>query len=287
MTKITTFLLLSTLSASLLPLVIADGELAAAPPPANPKVLMKTSMGDITIELLPAAAPKTVANFIGLANGTKEWKDPKSGEMVKRPFFDGLNFHRIIPNFMIQGGCPLGNGMGGPGYQFEDEINARALGLDKVMVLLGDRPNPKIMELLRIRDQQSFQRLIVQPLLRSLGITSQADFDARKDEVEKALKALSLMGVYMNMGIKYDDSLKSIGNLPGTIAMANSGPDTNGSQFFINLVPNQHLNGKHTVFGKVVAGMDVVEKIAAVETVNTRPKEAVKIVSIRSIEEAE
>ena len=84
---------------------------------------MHTSEGDITINLFDDAAPKTVANFIGLATGDKEWKDPFSGQPSHEPFYDGLTFHRIIKDFMIQGGCPLGNGTGGPGYEFDDEID--------------------------------------------------------------------------------------------------------------------------------------------------------------------
>ena len=125
--------------------------------------------------------------------------------------------------------------------------------------------------------------MVVRPLFQSMGIASQTDLDARKEEVEKAMEALTLMDVFTNMGIKYDDSLKSVGNLPGTLSMANAGPNTNGSQFFINLVDNKFLNGKHTVFGKVVAGMDVVEKLAAVECANTKPVKPVKIISIRRL----
>ena len=112
-TTTTGILLLLALLAGLTTLVTADEEPVAEPARENPKLLMKTSMGDITIELLMDAAPKTAENFIGLALGTKDWKEPATGEMVTRPFYDGLTFHRIIPNFMIQGGCPLGNGTGG------------------------------------------------------------------------------------------------------------------------------------------------------------------------------
>ena len=94
-----------------------------------PRVLMKTSMGDITLELFDDEAPKTVANFVGLAEGTKEVTD-RAGKKTQKPYFDGLIFHRVIPNFMAQGGCPLGTGSGDPGYKFEDEINAKALGLE-------------------------------------------------------------------------------------------------------------------------------------------------------------
>jgi peptidyl-prolyl cis-trans isomerase A (cyclophilin A) len=142
---------------------------------------LKTSMGDIVIQLFEDKAPKTVANFVGLASGTKEWTDPKTGEKVKRPLYNGTIFHRVIPGFMIQGGDPLGNGTGGPGYKFEDEFS---------------------------------------PELRH--------------------------------------------NKPGIISMANAGPNTNGSQFFINHKETPFLDGKHSVFGEVVNGQEVVVAIANV-----------------------
>ncbi|HEX7624651.1 MAG TPA: peptidylprolyl isomerase [Anaeromyxobacteraceae bacterium] len=138
-----------------------------------------TSAGDLVVKLLPEKAPKTVENFLGLAEGTKEWTDPTSNQKVKRPLYDGTVFHRVIPDFMIQGGDPLGNGMGGPGYRFADEIG----------------PDNK--------------------------------FDR-----------------------------------PGLLAMANAGPNTNGSQFFITEAPTPHLNRGHTIFGEVVKGYELVPKIA-------------------------
>ncbi|HEX9400038.1 MAG TPA: peptidylprolyl isomerase [Anaeromyxobacter sp.] len=141
---------------------------------------LKTSMGDIVVKLLPEKAPKTVENFLGLAEGTREWKDPRSGQTVKKPLYDGTVFHRVIPQFMIQGGDPLGTGTGGPGYKFADEIG----------------PDNKFSK-------------------------------------------------------------------PGLLAMANSGPGTNGSQFFITEVPTPWLDRGHTIFGEVVKGFDLVQKIAA------------------------
>jgi peptidyl-prolyl cis-trans isomerase A (cyclophilin A) len=142
-----------------------------------------TNQGDFVVRLFDKDAPKTVANFTGLAEGTKAWKDPVTGESNSRPFFNGLTFHRIIDGFMIQGGCPLGTGAGGPGYRFEDEF---------------------------------------QPTLRH--------------------------------------------SRAGMLSMANAGPNTNGSQFFITLVPTPHLDNRHSVFGEVVEGLDVVQKIGKVKT---------------------
>jgi|SRR5919198_952545 peptidyl-prolyl cis-trans isomerase A (cyclophilin A) len=158
-----------------------------------------TSEGNFTVQLFEKDAPKTVENFVGLAQGTKEWTDPKTGEKVKKPFYNGLIFHRVIANFMIQGGDPVGVGTGGPGYKIPDEF-------------------------------------------------------ASGRKLEK----------------------------PGILAMANAGPNTGGSQFFITLAPTPWLNGKHTVFGEVVEGMDVVNKIGATQT--TKPGDKpVKPIVIQSI----
>lgn len=139
---------------------------------------LKTSMGVIVVQLFEDKAPKTVENFVGLATGSKEWTDPRTGQKVKQPLYNGTIFHRVIPGFMIQGGDPLGRGTGGPGYRFADEFN---------------------------------------PALRH--------------------------------------------NKAGILSMANAGPNTNGSQFFITLAPTPHLDNRHSVFGEVVQGQEVVMAI--------------------------
>ena len=162
--------------------------------------ILHTSEGDITIELFPNQAPKTVANFVELATGAKEWVDPNVGEKEKKNLYDGTIFHRVIPGFMIQGGDPLGSGMGGPGYNFADEFHGE---------LNFDRP-------------------------------------------------------YL-------------------LAMANAGPNTNGSQFFITVAPTTWLNRKHSIFGEVkdVASQAIVDKIAAAKTgANDKPSQAIKINSV-------
>ena len=142
-----------------------------------------TTEGRFTVRLFQEQAPRTVENFVGLAEGTKEWTDPRTNQRVKQPYYDGIIFHRVIDGFMIQGGDPLGQGTGGPGYKFADEFH---------------------------------------PSLRH----------------SKA----------------------------GILSMANSGPNTNGSQFFITLGPTPHLDNKHSVFGEVVEGMDIVKRIGGVRT---------------------
>jgi peptidyl-prolyl cis-trans isomerase A (cyclophilin A) len=159
---------------------------------------LTTSQGTITIRLFPDHAPKTVRNFVELAEGGREWTDPRTRQVTKDKLYDGTIFHRVIPDFMIQGGDPLGSGRGGPGYKFADEIHPD---------LAFDRPY--------------------------------------------------------------------------VLAMANAGPGTNGSQFFITVVPTPWLNGKHTIFGEVIEGADVVDLITRVKTGSQdRPVEDVTIESV-------
>jgi peptidyl-prolyl cis-trans isomerase A (cyclophilin A) len=159
---------------------------------------LNTNQGRIVIRLLPDYAPKTVRNFVDLAQGGREWTDPRTRAVTTGRLYDGTIFHRVIPNFMIQGGDPLGTGTGGPGYQFADEFHPD---------LAFDRP-------------------------------------------------------YL-------------------LAMANAGPGTNGSQFFITTVPTPHLNRKHTIFGEVIEGQDVVDKIS--HTATDRRDRPVKDVVLESV----
>jgi peptidyl-prolyl cis-trans isomerase A (cyclophilin A) len=157
----------------------------------------KTSMGAIEVRLFSKEAPKTVENFVGLAAGEREWTDPNTGSKTSRPLYDGTEFHRVMPNFMIQGGDPLGTGTGGPGYRFDDELQS---------------------------------------------------------------------------GRKFDK--------PCLLAMANAGPNTNGSQFFITEVPTPWLNGRHTIFGEGVKGCDLVARIARSREGDGPPPPRVKIEKI-------
>ncbi len=247
----------------------------------NPVCNIVTNYGSIKIELFEKAAPVTVNNFIGLAEGTKPYIGPETGKETKGPYYDGLTFHRVVDEFMVQAGCPLGNGTGGPGFQFKDEINAKDLELDTIQAITPEgHPHSWLM----IRTQEDFNRTIVTPVLSRMGITSQQQLDERMEEVQKKLEALTLEEVYTMQGYRYDDSLDSYPPDRGFVAMANSGPDTNGSQFFINLVDTPWLTGKHTVFGKVIEGMKVVDAIGAVKTDGrNKPMDPVIIESIRKV----
>jgi len=236
----------------------------------NPVLRMQTTAGDIYLELFEKDAPLTVANFIDLAEGRKEFTDAKTKQKVKRPFYDDLKFHRVIKDFMLQGGCPLGTGSGDPGYKFNDEINAVSLGLDQIKVQEAQQ--------YAVRDAQMY-------VGRKLNIQSQADVQAKMAEIQQEMAAVSEMNLaelYAANGYNYDATLHSHKAARGALAMANSGPNTNGSQFFINQVDTPWLDGKHTVFGQVIKGMEVVDKICnSPKNQQDQPTPEIKIVTLR------
>ena len=257
---------------------------AADADPKRPHALITTSLGKITVELYADEAPKTVENFLALAGGTKAFTDPATGKQVTRPFYDGLVFHRVIKGFMIQGGDPLGTGSGGPGFAFPDEISAKALGLDGEKVLIG----PQALNKACAYQGNDFMRVMVLPLLKAKGVSEaspQAEQQAAFTEALAGLKDTTLKDFYTALGYRYDDALPGAHKpMKGSLAMANSGPNTNGSQFFINLGDTPHLAGKHTVFGQVIDGFNVVEAIGATAVdQNDRPSTPVVIQSIRVI----
>ncbi len=260
--------------------MVASG---ATPEQQGPWCLIKTSKGDIFVRLFADEAPKTVENFLGLAEGTREFTDPVTKQKVKKPFYDNLTFHRVIKGFMIQGGCPLGTGTGSPGYVFEDEMNADALGLGKLKVVEGGSAHPW----LGVRSQAEFARMVMEPLAKAMGFKDVNEVvQGHADEFNSRIDALTLTDAYTNLGYKYNMTLKSHAPKRGVLAMANAGPNTNGSQFFINLIDTPWLTGKHTVFGEVVKGMDIVDAIATVPVdAGAKPNQPVRILSIRSIKE--
>jgi cyclophilin family peptidyl-prolyl cis-trans isomerase len=250
---------------------------------ADTELLIRTSLGEIRCKLYDQACPVTVQNVIEMSEGRRAWTDPATGQQVNRPLYDGLTFHRVIPGFMIQGGDPKGNGQGGPGFQFKDEINAVSLGLDKEMALQGDQLHPSIAYMGR-----QFVGTYLDPRLagRGIGPTSTAEErNAAIAAILPQLQTISLMEFYKDLGYRYDAALPpSKKPVRGVLAMANSGPNTNGSQFFINLGDTPHLAGKHTVFGEVVAGMEVAVAIAGVpRDERDMPRSPVKIIGIRPV----
>jgi peptidyl-prolyl cis-trans isomerase A (cyclophilin A) len=248
---------------------------AAAEQANNPIVMMKTNHGDVTIELLADAAPKTVETFLGLATGSREWTDPRTNTTSTKPFYDGLGFHRVIKDFMIQGGDPLGTGSGGPGFRFADEIDGRALGLNELQAL--DLQRGQLHPYFEVSWPQFQQRV----LMRGINPTM-PDRQARYDDALKQWDGASLLKAYEALGYQYTPGLPSQPVKRGTLAMANSGPNTNGSQFFISVRDNDYLNGKHTVFGRVIDGMDVVDAISGLPTKEGAvPQKPVIIESIR------
>jgi cyclophilin family peptidyl-prolyl cis-trans isomerase len=247
--------------------------------PDNLLVEIQTSMGSMILELFPKEAPETVANFIGLAQGEKPFEDPETGALVSRPFYDGLIFHRVIDGFMIQGGSPTGIGNGTPGYSFKDEINARSLGLDRMLAIDEEGiPHP----FLRIASQTQFQAVILEPLFAEMNISSQEDLENNYATIEESINSLTIKDVYENQGYEYTETLSSRMPVRGVIAMANAGPNSNGSQFFINLIDTEWLAGKHTVFGRIRQGMDILDEIAVTPVdEQDRPIQDVRIIQVR------
>ena len=275
----------------------------------NPVVVIATNHGEIVCELFADQAPETVKNFIALAEGDKAWTDPASDEERQEPFYDGLTFHRVLKGFMIQGGCPLGNGNGGPGFTFADEINPENMKLENANLFpegFEGRPHPiggqivQHMQTAWLRQHmmqagagpesgqeelQQLQMQAIQALQTMVEEQGPEGFIRALGQNPDELLQMTVMDINKAQGFEYNDELPpSSVPVRGSLAMANSGPDTNGSQFFINLADTPHLNGRHTVFGQVIEGMEVVDAIGAVAVNNERegrPQEAVTITRIR------
>ncbi len=227
--------------------------------------IIETSMGNIVIELYEKYAPKTVANFVGLATGTKKWKDPKTGKWVKRPFYNGLIFHRVIPNFMIQTGCPLGNGTGGPGYKFADEFPPQ-LKHDKPGVVSMANAGPNT------NGSQFFITHKATPWLDPKPLKACSN-STRLIQCYHDQQCLILSMRYpriFNGPSKCSKIIKTCGNYYPPHFPCNTDEDCkkvpNNFKKIDDKKPEcRPLMRGHTIFGQVVAGQEVVNKIGNVK----------------------
>ncbi|NQV69976.1 MAG: peptidylprolyl isomerase [Pseudohongiella sp.] len=243
--------------------VFADAASAqlAMEDPQNPLLLLNTSQGEIYLELFPAEAPKNTANFIALAEGEIEIVDAESGVRYTPRYFNGMRFHRVDPGFVIQAGSPAYHSQGAPAELLADEINADYLGLDRLPAI---NPDGSFNEMLNIGAKSDFDTEILKPLYTKMGIDNPSTLLARQEEVLVQLQQLSVKAVYENQGYRYNSKFSSRKVSRGVLAMANSGPNTNGPEFFISLEEAPWLSGKHTVIGKVVEGLNVADTIGSV-----------------------
>ena len=253
------FLLIFSLLTSL-NTAIADTStaLVAMEDSQNPLIRISTSKGEMYLELYPLEAPNNVENFIALAEGEKEFTNLKTGEPIQSRYYNGMRFHRVVPGFIIQAGSPAINPLGLQVSLLNDEINANALGLDQIPAL---NPDGSFADVLNIESKPDFHEEILTPLYSQRNITDVEAALSRQYQVLETLQELSVKSAYENQGYRYDDSLESRPIERGTVALANSGPDSNGSEFFISLTAAEWLWGKYTVIGKVVEGQEVMDSI--------------------------
>lgn len=242
----------------------AQGDVASAQAamenPANPLMLISTSQGNIYFELFNNEAPNNVANIMALAEGEVEFTNPETGLSSGRRYYNGMRFHRVISDFVIQTGSPAYHTLGAPEDQLRDEVNADFLGLQEQLVLRADG---SFNEALNITSKEDFDREILEPLYRVLSIESASEILANQSTIVERLQEMTLKRAYENQGYRYSSANPSHGVLRGVIALANSGPNTNGPEFFISLQDAPWLTGKHTVIGKVVEGIEVADTIGA------------------------
>jgi len=247
---------------------------------ANPLVLITTGDGAIYVEMLTGEAPRNVANFLALAEGDIEIFDSAANRSFSPNYYDGMIFHRIVPDLLIQGGSPARNVFGFPGQPLSDEINADALGLDRMPAVL---PDGSFNPLLQIEDRHTLEETVLIPLYRAMGIDSNSDMAQRQFEIDERLRSLSIKDVYQNQGYRFTDRFTTRPITRGTLALANDGPDRNGPEFFISVTTADWLNGRYTVIGRVVEGMDVVDYINRTGGNRSSPLGGTVIYSIRRL----
>ena len=248
---------------------------------SNPLMLVSTSAGPIYIEMLPAEAPENVARFIEFTVGEVPLIETDSTLTVSPRYYNGSRFHRVIPNFIIQAGSPEHNAHGRPRDYLADEINASALGLDRLPVILqAGEINP----ILNTDSQQEFASRVLEPLYRQLGIDSPEQLETEESAIIDALQSLTVMRLYEYEGYRYQNRYPTRAITRGIVALANDGPNRNGPEFFISLSDAPWLDGRYTVIGRVVEGMETADRIGdkPIQPVNPDP-ESTRIYSIRKL----
>jgi len=248
---------------------------------SNPLMLVSTSAGPIYIEMLPAEAPENVARFIEFTVGEVPLIETDSTLTVSPRYYNGSRFHRVIPDFIIQAGSPEHNAHGRPRDYLADEINASALGLDRLPVILqAGEINP----ILNTDSQQEFASRVLEPLYRQLGIDSPEQLETEESAIIDALQSLTVMRLYEYEGYRYQNRYPTRAITRGIVALANDGPNRNGPEFFISLSDAPWLDGRYTVIGRVVEGMETADSIGdkPIQPVNPDP-ESTRIYSIRKL----
>jgi cyclophilin family peptidyl-prolyl cis-trans isomerase len=256
--KLALWLFLSSIGGPLL--ADSSSALLAMEDSSNPLLQISTSRGNVFVELYPDEAPQNVRRFLSLAAGEIELVDRNTDTIFKPRYYDGMSFHRVIPGILIQAGSPAYNPLGAPGNLLEDEINANILGLDKENVLLPDSTTNPI---LNITSADEFSKQLLQPLYKSMNIETAEDLLGQEENIARRLRTMTIKELYQLLGYTYSEANVSRPIQSGVLALANSGPNSNGPEFFISVANLEHLSGKYTAIGSVIEGMDVVGNIGS------------------------
>lgn len=235
--------------------------------PRNPLVVLQTSQGDIHLELFPEAAPQNVQFFLNLAAGDQSFPGAAGNTAAAQPYYDGLTFHRVIRDTLIQTGAPERAGRERTTQSVIDEINARGLGLEQQRLLdASGKPHPW----LNIADRNDFRQTVLVPLYRNMGINSEQTLQTQQNAVLERLQSMNLLQFHEVAGYRYDGSLPSRRPARGSVMMVNRGPGTNDGEIFIALTDMPWLIGSSTVIGRVASGMQTVEQISRSPAASTR-----------------
>jgi cyclophilin family peptidyl-prolyl cis-trans isomerase len=227
---------------------------------SNPLLQISTSRGNVFVELYPEEAPENVGRFLDLAEGEIEFVDANTGTIFTPKYYDGMSFHRVIPGLLIQAGSPTYNALGAPSDLLNDEINANSLALNTKNIFLPDSTTNPI---LNITNSDQFAKQVLQPLYKSMGIETAEDLLGQEEKIATKLRSMTVKELYQLQGYTYSEANLSRPIELGVLALANTGPNSNGPEFFISMANSEHLSGKYTAIGSVIEGMGVVSDIGS------------------------